>query len=802
MSTKTTDAYVDQTTHELSLREFPEDKNYKEKILKEIIVTICAMLNTNGGKVVINIDGDSSISNSQISLMVRMVEQRLKDIIGTKIISHVDFKEDKETVTIFVKKADSLITVHYHLCLPSQTQVIQVPPSKPQEEVKNEIVNRNAVDEPVQLESHKKIFFENKECGLSETKTVQLKKLKADASKNTTLADRIVGKSNKFSCYVSAFANYNGGHIYYGIDDTGIVAGELIEDEMDKSEIIKKVEKSMNKMIWASKSEQPKRKKHWEIFFEPVFDDNSALIPLTFVIVIYIAPCLGGVFTEDPECYEMVKGKVEKMSFTTWKKRILQPSLPVPDSTCEVFLPVPNSTCVVSLPVPNSTCVVSLPVPNSTCVVFLPVPNSTCVVSLPVPNSTCVVFLPVPNSTCVVFLPVPNSTCLVSLPVPNLTCVVSLPVPNSTCVVSLPVPNLTCVVSLPVPDSTYVVFLPVPNSTCVVSLPVPNSTCVVFLPVPNLTCVVSLPVPDLTMKRATWGSPRIQRICNKADEKLLPIINNRQSIETTSNDLVKKDPDVPELKLLILAKEVMASNRSCIFEAARKVLNKYRTSLRTATDIAVFNAVGIYLELAICFTQGDVEAVNNILPEALRQAEVITPSRISAALYLLAALNLLQQKSDDDNSPALFATKALQHLKHVQDLPKIRADMEQKAHITLAMFYLGCDRFGMPTKDIDSVCLKKAESSIMAVYQSIYEGNPMNPFREAQFNIVQSILIYRKSQVQSDRKRFLIAAFKRSKKAETHATACNFQDIEYWSRNCMALFTEHLIRTHFQTPRS
>ena len=370
-----------------------------------------------------------------------------------------------------------------------------------------------------------------------------------------------------------------------------------------------------------------------------MLDDNSAPNPSTFVIVIYICPCLGGVFTEEPECYGMVKGKVEKMSFTTWKERILQP---------------------IEL--------------------------------------------------------------------------------------------------------------------------------------------VSVSVLDLTMKRATWGSSRIQRICNSADEVLLPIINNGMSIKAISNDLVKKDPDVPELKLLILAKEVMASNRSCIFEAARKVLNKYRTFLRTATDFSMFNALGIYLELAICFTQGDVEAVNNILPEALRQAEVITPSRISAAIYLIAALNL--PSTESDNSPHSFATRALQHLKHVQDVPKIRADMEKKVHITLAMFYLGCNRFGMPTKDIDRVCLKKADSSIMAVYQSIQEGNVMNPYREAQFNIVQSILFYRKSQVQPDRKRFLTAAFESSKKAETHAIACNFHDIKYWSRNCMALYTEHLLRTHFQTPRS
>ena len=62
MSTKTTDACVDQTTHELSLRKFRENK-YKEKILKEIIAAICAMMTTNGGKVVINIDADCNISN-------------------------------------------------------------------------------------------------------------------------------------------------------------------------------------------------------------------------------------------------------------------------------------------------------------------------------------------------------------------------------------------------------------------------------------------------------------------------------------------------------------------------------------------------------------------------------------------------------------------------------------------------------------------------------------------------------------------------------------------------------------------
>jgi hypothetical protein len=158
-------------------------------------------------------------------------------------------------------------------------------------------------------------------------------------------------------------------------------------------------------------------------------------------------------------------------------------------------------------------------------------------------------------------------------------------------------------------------------------------------------------------------------------------------------------------------------------------------------------------------------------------------------------MNYLQQKGDDDNSPVIFSTLALEDLKLVQDLPKIRADMEQKAHLLLALFYLGCNRFGVPVKKvIDRKCFQKAYCSIMAVHESINEGNLMNPYRELQFSLVQSIQFYRKSQVQPDRKMsFLKAAFEKSKKAETYAIACNFQDMVNWSRDCMALFTECLV---------
>ena len=282
------------------------------------------MLNSIGGKVVLYNKCTCLLAASAISLFIRILEQSLISIIGSnQTISKINFKEDKESMVILVKKADCLIITNYNIYLPSQSQVVQISPWEPLEKVKDDIINRRVVPEPVQLGSHCRIFLKGKNCDFHENKMVMFKNLKAGPSKRTRLADRMTGKGNKFSCYVSAFANYNGGHMYFGIRDDGVVEGEVIPNE-DISEIIKKVEKVIKKMIWPEQIGQPKRGEHWEIFFEQVVDENSNVIPSTFVIVIYIAPCLGGVFTEEPECYEMVEGKIEKMSFVTWKKRVLQ----------------------------------------------------------------------------------------------------------------------------------------------------------------------------------------------------------------------------------------------------------------------------------------------------------------------------------------------------------------------------------------------------------------------------------------------------------------------------------------------
>ena len=328
---QTMDGDNDETEHIVSLGEFKTSKSYKEKKLKEIMAAVCAMLNSKGGRVTIHIDTDSSnpvksIPSSQMSRMIRILEQYMISVFGVhSATSKIHFKDVRKDLLIFLEKADFLITINYNLYFPSQTQIVQLSAMESEEMIRDNIINRKIIPEPVQVCRQHEIFRHRNKCSLEENKVVAFKNLKANPSKRTTLADRMISKGNKFACYVSAFANHRGGHIYYGIADDGVVEGEFIPNEKEREEITKKVGKAVKKMIWPEHIGQPKRGEHWEIFFDPVVDENSNPVPSTFVIVIYIAPCLGGVFTEEPESYEMVDRIVSKVSFATWKKRISRP---------------------------------------------------------------------------------------------------------------------------------------------------------------------------------------------------------------------------------------------------------------------------------------------------------------------------------------------------------------------------------------------------------------------------------------------------------------------------------------------
>ena len=641
--------HIDETRHVICLGKFENNKRYKEQIVRGIVAVICAMLNSNGGKVVIDFETDSNETPvggspfSQMSLVIRILEQSMISIIGLhQTISNINFREDNESKIILVKKVDSLITINYNLYLPSQTQVVQVSPLEPKEKVKDDIIKRKVILEPVQTGSHCQIFRKDSICRIRESKTVQLKYLEAQATKRTTLADRIIGKGNKFTCYVSAFANYRGGHIYYGISD-GVVEGELIMNEEDKKEIIKKVDKVIKKMIWPEHIGQPKRDEQWDIFFEPVVDKDNKPIPSTFVIVIYIAACVGGVFTEEPECYEMIDEKVRKMSLVTWKRRVSQP---------------------IKLSYVNDI--------------------------------------------------------------------------------------------------------------------------------------------SFHVKRTSWSSTRMQNICAFADHVLTQCVNNGESIAPVSTTLERGFSNYNvEVKLLVLSKQVMVSYRSKSFAKAQILLKEYKELQNKSTESRIFDAIRVYLQTALYRALGDVKSLSEILPEAIVKINTIEPGMIPAAISLLVATVVTLVKTKDvklQSNPVFFSVRALEHLQDVEDSPVVRADMEQKSHITAALHCLGCDITGkLASTEIDSKSVEKANSSIIAVKKSA-EDYPMNHYRDTQCNIAISVLFYRRSQVELDKKlQLLQEAFNFAKRAECIAAENKFAEMLDWARTCMAKYTESLLRTRFMS---
>ena len=104
---------IDETRHVIVIGKFESSKRYKEQIIREIIATICAMLNSNGGKVLIDFETDNNetpVGGSplpQMSSVIRILEQSMISIIGLhQTISNINFKEDNESRIILDSRLD------------------------------------------------------------------------------------------------------------------------------------------------------------------------------------------------------------------------------------------------------------------------------------------------------------------------------------------------------------------------------------------------------------------------------------------------------------------------------------------------------------------------------------------------------------------------------------------------------------------------------------------------------------------------------------------------------------------------
>ena len=131
--------------------------------------------------------------------------------------------------------------------------------------------------------------------------------------------------------HVSAFANHQGGELYYGIDSDKIVDGEILKKNEIKC-IQQTVKEKIESMVWPRHVNADEIHKFWKIFFLTVSHEKSNVYS-RYVIKISVDPCPGGVFIQEPESYYVVSNSVVKLPFSSWIACLEGSTVEIPDKT-------------------------------------------------------------------------------------------------------------------------------------------------------------------------------------------------------------------------------------------------------------------------------------------------------------------------------------------------------------------------------------------------------------------------------------------------------------------------------------
>jgi hypothetical protein len=297
-----------------------------------IASAICALFNSCcGGLLRLTFDdkcsGTKATEPKRIDDMVRRIEQSVRKFVGLATVSDA-FKlihANPHCLQFNVKPAGRLCTVNYHLFLPTDCQVSAILNCEDSSAKVAALLEAQSKTTEVSFPQHCTQFYykERAPDGLREGQMVQFKHLKDDPTSNVTLADRMTNKSNKLVNCISAFANHEGGHIYFGVDDTTYTVEGQVARESERAKIEKKVSSVVSKMVWPVES--PDR--FWKLHFVPVLEKlGQSLGDLrrdTFIIVVSVANCPGGVFVEEPESYHLVNEMVTRMPFPCWREKLV-----------------------------------------------------------------------------------------------------------------------------------------------------------------------------------------------------------------------------------------------------------------------------------------------------------------------------------------------------------------------------------------------------------------------------------------------------------------------------------------------
>lgn len=320
-----------------------------------VLKYVCALLNSGGGILHMrNLDAERGVVLSKhLDTWWSGMEIKMAEILShDDICNYFDLvgNHDDRDLYLFVKTAEHLCSLRYHCRLPTDTATHEVT----YQSLLRLLVNHG---EPGSLQElppipNRYVFGKSAEELKKETKQIQFKQLASPQNKSrnqSSLPDRVSGLMIK---YVSAFANHEGGHIYFGIGDTraSVIGEELSPADQKNLEWL--VTNRMYNMIWRDSSVRPVRGEHWDINFFPV--ENVPKKGNRIVVVVSVCKFPGGVFTNCPtSTYISTEGHVVDFTFDQWKEAVLNPLRDVPElhhRFLKLSLLVPRAPLVFSLP--------------------------------------------------------------------------------------------------------------------------------------------------------------------------------------------------------------------------------------------------------------------------------------------------------------------------------------------------------------------------------------------------------------------------------------------------------------------
>lgn len=327
---------------------YSERKDQKKETLENLLKYIVALLNSSGGLVRINeSENDEKTIIQQRDKWMQALEVKLKVIMtGVEYKKCIHYRKMQKSpyYCMFVKRCRYVCTQSNGLKVPFNCSVQDAT----YQEILNILIRRVA-----QPESTLEMSEEDQECdsgytediplsnyaekkyakfsykmvvSFGESNAVQFKLIRQEGE---TLKEFLKGIENNLKDYVSAFANDNGGKVYFGIDDAGKVMGQLVHGEDEKEEVEKVVKKIMTRKdewqnmvrIWGEPGFIPEYGKHWSVKFVEVINKPEG--GERYVVVVEIFPFEGGMFLTHPVSWKVdeMSEKVIEMGFGEWKSR-------------------------------------------------------------------------------------------------------------------------------------------------------------------------------------------------------------------------------------------------------------------------------------------------------------------------------------------------------------------------------------------------------------------------------------------------------------------------------------------------